>query len=116
MNSVTTSIMAKQPLPSGEADTRIKADLARLREATGKIVGSVFFGAMLKSVRESGMKGRYGHGGRGEEVFASQLHGVLAERAGVSAPGGLADALFRRLESQQIRIGRTQLADGAGAA
>jgi hypothetical protein len=95
-----------------DAEKRVQADLARLREAAERITGSVFFGTMLSTMRESGMKGRYGHGGRGEEVFAAQLHGILAERAGGAASGGgLARHLYRRLEHQQTLLS-TRMANG----
>lgn len=87
--------------------------LSRLREAAGQIVGSLFYGTLLKSMRESGLKGEYGHGGRGEEVFSAQLHGVLAEKLGAaSAKNGLADNLFARFEkqSQLISAARTRTA------
>jgi hypothetical protein len=80
-------------------------DVQRLRETSGKIVGSVFFGTLLKSMRESRLAGPYGHGGRGEEVFAAQLHGLLAERMGTRIEKDLHDALFRQLEKQQRLIG-----------
>jgi len=81
-------------------------DLQRLKEATGKVVGSVFLGALLKSMDESRLKGTYGHGGRGEEVFGRQLHGILAERVGTASHGGLKDILFRHLAPQQQRINK----------
>lgn len=83
---------------------RVSRDLTRLREISGKIVGSVFFGTLLKTMRESNLTGQYGHGGRGEEVFAAQLHGILAERMGSAMNGGLGEALYRSLEKQQTRI------------
>ncbi len=81
-------------------------DLDRLRETAREVVGSVFFGTLLKAMRESGLKGAYGHGGRGEEIFSAQLHGVLAERMGATMRGGLGDAIYRALEGQQNRLGR----------
>lgn len=78
--------------------------LERLDEAAKQIVGSVFYGTMLKTMRESGMRGKFGHGGRGEEVFAAQLDGVIAERAGKASRGGLAEFLYQRLERQQRLI------------
>ncbi len=81
--------------------TGVQGDLQRLKEATGQVVGSVFFGTLLKSMRDSELKGQYGHGGRGEEVFAAQLHGMWAERMGEASKGGLTDILYRRLEHQQ---------------
>ncbi len=79
-------------------------DLQRLKEASGQIVGSVFYGGMLKAMRESKLKGAYGHGGRGEEVFSAQLHGILAEKMGEASNGSLTDVLYRRLEKQQQLI------------
>ena len=78
--------------------------LQRLDEAAKQIVGSVFYGTMLKTMRESEMRGNFGHGGRGEEVFAAQLDGVIAERAGKASQGGLAEFLYQRLERQQRLI------------
>ena len=78
--------------------------LARLRSATGTVVGSLFYGTLLKSMRESETKGAYGHGGRGEEVFSAQLHQILAERAGAATRNGLGEALYRSLEPQTQRI------------
>ena len=79
-------------------------DLQGLRKATGQVVGSVFFGTLLKTMRESNLKGSVGHGGRGEEVFAAQLHGIWAEQIGQSSDGQLTGAIYRRLASQQRRI------------
>jgi Rod binding domain-containing protein len=81
-------------------------DLRRLREAVGSAVGSMFFGTLLKTMRESRIRGMYGHGGRGEEIFAAQLHDVYAQRLGQNLKGGPAEAVYRRLEAQQRRISR----------
>ncbi len=88
----------------GQRPSRVEQDLRRLKDVTGKIVGSVFYGTMLKAMRESTLNGPYGHGGRGEEAFAPQLHGILAERMGSQPTGGLSDALYARLERQQTLI------------
>lgn len=86
----------------------VRDDLDRLKEMTGRIIGSVFYGTMLKAMRESELKGPYGHGGHGEEVFAAQLHGIWAEQMGVETRGGLAEALYDHLAKQQTLIS-TQL-------
>ena len=52
----------------------------RLRETADQLVGSVFYGSLLRTMRASALQGKYGHGGRGEEVFAAQLD--LAGRLG----------------------------------
>lgn len=83
---------------------RAQHDLHQLRETTGRVLGSVFYGTLLATMRESKLKGPYGHGGRGEEVFAAQLHGLLAERAGSTLHRELTDGLLRGLEKQQRLI------------
>lgn len=100
-----------------EAPPAAGKGLSELRATTGQIVGSLFYGTLLKVMRESEMKGEYGHGGRGEEVFSAQLHGILAERLGTaSSQRGLADNLYERLEKQtqlitQARTAREQRID-----
>lgn len=79
-------------------------DLMRLRETVGQVVGSVFYGTLLKTMRESELKGEFGHGGRGEEAFAPQLHGLLAERMGTANRDGVSEVLYRSLEKQQSLI------------
>lgn len=83
------------------ASRAVERDLQRLRETSGKVVGSFFFGTLLKTMRESTLKGPFGHGGRGEEVFAGQLHGLLAERMGEAMNQGPQEALYRSLARQQ---------------
>jgi Rod binding domain-containing protein len=80
--------------------------LAKLREAVDQVVGSVFYGTLLRTMRSSQLKGPYGHGGRGEEVFGAQLDQVLAERAGRARGYGLTDAVVRQLAEQQLRVDR----------
>lgn len=97
---------------TSDVEPAVKANLKRLKHVTGQIVGSIFYGTLLRTMRESEMKGAYGHGGRGEEIFSAQLHGILAERLG-SAPGNtLRDTLYRHLERQEAGIIRAQLAAG----
>lgn len=83
--------------------------LSQLRELSGKIVGSIFYGTLLRSMRESVLKGEYGHGGRGEDIFAAQLHGLFAERLGAAKQNPLAESLYRHLENQQANFTRSQL-------
>lgn len=91
---------------SADASSRVTRDLKRLRETTGQVIGSVFFGTLLKTMRESKLQGPYGHGGRGEEVFAAQLHELLAERMGRGMRNGLGETIYRSLERQQKLISR----------
>lgn len=94
---------------NGIAGEAVGRDLSRLKQTAGQVVGSVFFGTMLKMMHESPLKGKVGHGGRGEEVFAAQLHGVLAERAGTAMQRGLGEVLYKRLEHQQELVSRVRL-------
>ncbi len=80
----------------------------RLKEVTGQVLGSVFFGTLLRIMRETDLKGMYGHGGRGEEVFSAQLHGIFAERLGSTLRTPLSEAIHRSLEGQQQRLDRQQ--------
>jgi len=67
-----------------------------LRQAVDELVGGVFFGEIFRALRTSRLQGPYGHGGRGEEIFSAQLHGILAERMGHGARLGINDSLYRR--------------------
>jgi len=87
-----------------QTSTASDPKLVQLREITGKVAGTVFFGTLLKSMRESTMNGPYGHGGRGEEIFSERLHGILAQQMGTNMQGGLSEALYRSLQEQQERI------------
>ncbi|MGB0716399.1 MAG: rod-binding protein [Phycisphaerae bacterium] len=84
-------------------DPAVQKDLNQLREAAGEVVGTVFYGTLMKMMRESKLKGEYGHGGRGEEVFSAQLHDQYAREMG-GRQQGLADALYQRLEQQQVIV------------
>lgn len=83
--------------------------LRQLRELSGEIVGSIFYGTLLRTMRESVLKGEYGHGGRGEDIFAAQLHGLFAERLGAAKQNPLAESLYRHLENQQANLARSRL-------
>lgn len=89
--------------------------VAELRAVAGGVVGTVFFGTLLRNLRSSTLQGEYGHGGRGEEVFQAQLDQLLAERSGRTGRFGLADAIVDRLEGQQRAIITAQAAAGEGA-
>ena len=69
-----------------------------LRQAVQEVVGSVFLAPMLKMARENPLKGKYMHGGRGEDIFGAQLDAELARRASHRVQGGLTDALIRRFD------------------
>ena len=85
--------------------------LGPLREAVNRVVGSVFYGTLLQQMRASSLKGTYGHGGRGEEVFAAQLDQVLAERAGQAGRSNIGEAIVRSYARQQQRIEQARAAE-----
>jgi len=85
--------------------------LRPLREAVNRVVGSVFYGTLLQQMRASSLKGTYGHGGRGEEVFAAQLDQVLAERAGQAGRSNIGEAIVRSYARQQQRIEQARAAE-----
>ncbi len=71
---------------------------SRLREVADQVVGQIFYGTMLRQMRKSAFKGKYGHGGRGEEVFQAQLHDVLATRAGGARGNSVTEAIVGRYQ------------------
>lgn len=91
-------------------------DLEELRQVSTEVLGSVFYGTLMKTMRESTLKGPYGHGGRGEEIFAAQLDGLLAERMGRSQWSGRENFLFEHLagrnRSREVTSG-TRLTENA---
>lgn len=68
-----------------------------LRRTVQEMVGTTFYGEMLKIARNSPLKSERFHGGRGEEVFGSQLDAEFARQAGMATRGGLVDAIYDRL-------------------
>lgn len=105
MQSVAEILSGPVAQPPDKSAPRNK----ELDEVTRMLVGSVFYGTLLKTMRASEMKGKYGHGGRGEEVFGAQLDAMLAERAGKGTRGGLAEALYKHLNRQQRQISGAKL-------
>lgn len=87
----------------------------RLRQATDQLVGSVFYGTLLKTMRANGLRGKYGHGGRGEEVFAAQLDQILAERAGRARGYDLSDAIMGQLDRQVRALARSRHHSGGAS-
>ncbi|HOA73504.1 MAG TPA: rod-binding protein [Phycisphaerae bacterium] len=73
---------------------------AEVRRLVDEFVGVTFFAPMLKTAHNSVLKGKYGHGGRGEEIFQSQLDLEFARNMGRGVRNSLADELYRRLTRQ----------------
>ncbi len=93
--ALNKSVVAEEPVS--------KAARAQLAKAADEIVGSVFYGTMLRQMRSASMKGEYGHGGRGEEVFEAQLDQLYAKEMGLGKKVNLSDAIVDRFERGAIR-------------
>ena len=74
----------------------VKKRLTELRDVIKKTVGTTFFGPVLRTMRNSELKGTVGHGGRGEEVFQNQLDQIFAERLGSASNFDLHQVLYDR--------------------
>jgi hypothetical protein len=72
----------------------------QLRGMVNEVVGTTFFEPMLKMAHNSVLKGKYGHGGRGEEIWQGQLDGEFARSIGRGVRTDLADALYRKLSQR----------------
>ena len=69
---------------------------AELREKFTQFVGEAFFGQMIKAMRATVGKPAYFHGGRGEEVFQSQLDQKMAEHLTETSASRFAEPMFER--------------------
>ena len=80
--------------------------LSKLRDAIDQTVGLVFYGTLLKTMRNSPLKGTIGHGGRGEEIFQNQLDQLFVERASGARSYSLNDTIFERLADSAMAYDR----------
>ncbi|MCG8587117.1 MAG: rod-binding protein [Pirellulales bacterium] len=76
------------------ATDETKTSGTELRDAFQEFVGKTFYGQLLKSMRKTVGKPAYFHGGRGEEVFRSQLDQLVVERITETSAAPLADSLY----------------------
>jgi len=84
-----------QAVADAEAVGKSKASDEELRAVFQEFVGKTFYGQLLKSMRKSVGKPAYFHGGRGEEIFRSQLDQIVVERMSeASAAGPISEAMF----------------------
>lgn len=81
-------------------DSRPVSARDQLRTAADQLVGSVFYGTLLRRMRSSEIQGPYGHGGQVEKMFQGQLDQILAERAGAARSTNLTDAIVKRYASK----------------
>jgi len=114
--AINTATAGLEKLPQQAAS----AKGAEMRAKVGDLVGNVFYGTLLRQMQESKIKGKYFHGGRGEEVFQAQLGMELAKRMGESPSDPMAnmiyDALVRRqgIENGGRKTSATSVGIGKG--
>ncbi len=83
-----------QAVADADAVNEANASDKELRAAFQEFVGKTFYGQLLKSMRKSIGKPAYFHGGRGEEIFRSQLDQIVVERIAETSAAPLADSMF----------------------
>lgn len=83
-------------------------DPATIRDAAARMVSELFLVPTLAQMREFPFGNEFGHGGRGEAVFAEHLHQRIADAVATAERGGLVDQLTRRLEQIAGRTDRLQ--------
>ncbi|MCC9607669.1 rod-binding protein [Blastopirellula sp. JC732] len=83
------------------------AEQLEVREKFDQFVGESLFGQMLKTMRKSVGKSAYFNGGRGEEVFQSQLDQLLVEKLSQASAQELSGPMFEQFMSQQNLSGES---------
>jgi peptidoglycan hydrolase FlgJ len=73
-------------------------DQQAVRDRVGEFVGGVFYGTLFRQMQESKLKGKYFHGGRGEEAFQGQLNLELAKKLGRAKNNPVTDRLTKSIE------------------
>ncbi len=110
-NHLATRMTAPGWPPVGAELQRLEPNVplprdGELRQRLGEFVGNIFYGMLIRQMNESGLKGEYFHGGRGEDVFKAQLGMELAQRLGRAANDPITNRLYeamarKRLEDDQ---------------
>ena len=72
-------------------------DDSAYREAFDAFVGETFYAMLLKSMRKTVGETPYFHGGRGEEIFRTQLDQMLAERMAKADGANFTGPMFELL-------------------
>jgi hypothetical protein len=94
-----TSILKANALSLATRPAPIAApvrDAMQVRDAFSQFVGEAFFVQMFKAMRQTVGKPAYFHGGRGEEVFKSQLDQTMAELMTEREGARLSESMFAR--------------------
>jgi hypothetical protein len=91
------SLVSRSGLSEGERSSSSGMH-QNVRARVGEFVGSIFYGTLLREAQKSSLKGKYLHGGRGEEVFKGQLNEELARKLGRAQNNPVTDRLAREIE------------------
>lgn len=71
-----------------------------LKHTFQKTTGELFFGQLVKALRQTAGKPAYLHGGQAEELFQSQLDQTLVEHMAESHGGPFVEDLYRQYRHQ----------------
>ena len=104
------------PPTSTNTDVAKSAATSQLKQAADEIVGSVFYGTMLRQIRSSEFKGKYGHGGRSEAVFQAQLDQIFAKEMGRSKNWNISEAIVDRYQRNAIHAEKVRTRQQAAIA
>ena len=100
---------------SGVAGLSASSSHQEIRTKVGEFVGSIFYGTLLREAQKSTLKGKYMHGGRGEEVFKGQLNEELARKLGRSQNNPITDRLSESIERRLLNAGGASIGQQADA-
>lgn len=100
LSNLSSVRSAAQQVPTG-AQVR---EAMEVRDAFSQFVGEAFFVQMFKAMRQTVDKPAYFHGGRGEEVFQSQLDQTMAEQLTQREGSRLSEAMFAQQFPQQAEV------------
>lgn len=87
-------------ISSSQPTSSVAARDQQLQAAFQDAVAGMFFGQMLKAMRQTVGKPAYIHGGQAEEMFQAQLDQTLAEDLAKGHGGAFVDELYRQFRVQ----------------
>jgi Rod binding domain-containing protein len=98
----TLELTGKAPITRNEETPKPKRELTEedkeFRDVMHKLVGEVLYGTMMKQFRESQEPDPYFGGGRGEELFQSQLDQIYVEKMSNASSNNISDAMFNQMQ------------------
>lgn len=97
--------MVLQPVLAAPSVDAAPASSPELRSTFRRLVGQVFYGQLLKSLRQGAGKPAYLHGGQAEDLFQAQLDQQLVEAFSERADNPWFEELFQQFERQVSRPG-----------